>query len=521
MFSELNAQMQRQGRRNRFSVERLTVTNLPWRRLAVTLPLVFSAGCDRIFGSRPEAPAQVTALQVADVSVGGATLQWNQVSNGAGRPADYLVVVGSPAPAFTPSLTSGFRFSGTEIGAPMIAVVDGLEGAKLYTAYVVSYRQTDDSIFFSPPSVPVSFTPAALSPQPVTDVTVESVGQTTASIRWTQVDNGVGAPSNYLIYYASPTATWPTDQGLTKEVIGTAVGQPASYSASDLLPGTTYQFFVRSLRGRRGAPDSELGASGAPVALTTEPPPPTGPIESFTPNRPAGLQTIAEVLFSSPSDLTNTGSRGSAAGVTDESAPQSPPLVARFNYPIGDAAGYYTGSRAFNVPAGTVRVYFAYNWKMSPEFTLHPANLKVWYFYRGGTNGGSLVIGHDPHLAAGNLTTGRFVINGIPQTAGGPGIMRPNVVGAPTLMRGVWYHTEVLAVMNTSPTVSDGKLRVWVNGILTISNDNVRYSENTQPLEWRQVNLDPYYGGNTPGHTIQTLSTFSVDHVILATGTSR
>ncbi len=520
MFSAQSAQTSVQ-RRTRLSTGNPVVRAARWIALVVAFPLTFFVGCDRVLGSQPEAPAQVTSVEVADVSVGGATLQWIQVNNGAGRPADYLVVVGTPAPAWTPALAGGLPFEGTEIGAPMVAVVDGLPGATPHTAYVVAYRQTDDSIFFSAPSAPVAFTPAALAPQRVNDVSVQSVGQTTATIRWTQVGDGVGAASNYLVHYASPTATWPTDLSITKEVLGTEVGQPASYVATDLLPGTTYQFLVSSMRGRRGAPGSELGAVSDPISLTTEPPPPPGPIEAFTPNRPAGLQTIAEVLFSSPSDLTNTGSRGSAAGVSDESAPQSPPFVARFNYPIGDAAGYYTGSRAFNVPAGTVRVYFAYNWKLSPEFTLHPANLKVWYFYRGGTNGGSLVIGHDPHLAGGNLTSGRFVINGVPQTSGGPVIMRPNVAGAPELLRGVWYHTEVLAIMNTSPTVSDGKLRVWVNGVLSISNDNVRFSEGTQPMEWRQVNLDPFYGGNSPGHTIQTVSTFSVDHAILATSTSR
>lgn len=253
------------------------------------------------------------------------------------------------------------------------------------------------------------------------------------------------------------------------------------------------------------------------VTLVAPPPPPPA---DFTPNRPVGMQDLATLTYSSSSDI-EAGTRGSSAGFVDSTAPRSSPGVVRFVYPAGEAAGYYTGSQTNNLPAGTVRVYIAYNWRVSGNYTMHPANLKVWYFYRNlSQTSGSLVLGLQPGGGA-NLTTGPFEFNGQPQTSGGPGRMSPNVGGAPALSRGRWYHTEIVAVMNTDPAVSDGILRVWVDGVLTINNTNVRYSEGASPLEWRRANLDPYYGGNSPGHTIPSVCYLFVDHAVIATSTAR
>jgi len=237
------------------------------------------------------------------------------------------------------------------------------------------------------------------------------------------------------------------------------------------------------------------------------------------------MARLAEFDFSStnlgPNAGFHPGTRGSSVGFVDATAPYSGNRVARFVFPEGPAAGFSTGSAAPpRLPAGTVRVYFAFNWKLSPTFTLHPANLKGWYFYKPGYQG-SLVLGWMPAPGA-SLTTGGFILNGQPQTSGGtPGGMRPNVPNAPVLRRDTWYRTEVLAIMNSSPAVSDGVLQVWVNGVLTINYTDVRYAEGSQLTEWRELHFDPYYGGNSPGHVISTPSFLYSDHAVMSTSTSR
>lgn len=339
--------------------------------------------------------------------------------------------------------------------------------------------------------------------------------------------------------FSDPTRT-PTSVELIPAATSVLVGDTEQFfavvraSSGDVVPSAEVLFFATggsiSPEGvfSAGPSSGQFSVSAAvvgpkdlldvaPVTIVEpEPPPPA----SFTPNRPVGMADVATIDFSDPSGI-ETGVRGSSAGFIDQSAPWSKPGVVRFVYPAGPAAGFFTGTQANNLPVATVKVYIAYNWRVSAGFTMHPANLKVWYFYRNlSQTSGSIVIGLQPGLGA-NLSTGPFEFNGQPQTAGGPGLMRPNVAAAPSLMRDKWIHTEILAVMNTDPGISDGILKVWVDGVLALNYTNVRFSEGASPLEWRRANLDPYYGGNSPGHTILSEGYLFVDHAVIAASTVR
>jgi hypothetical protein len=255
------------------------------------------------------------------------------------------------------------------------------------------------------------------------------------------------------------------------------------------------------------------------VTASTLPPPPP-PSTGFTPNEPAGMSRLREIAFSSASDLTFPGQPGSQAGFVDSSAPFSPDRVARFKYPAGDGTEFFTGDVEMQLPLGTVRAYISYNWRLSTGFTLHPDNLKMWYFYRDvNQSQGSLVTGIQP--TGGSLSSGSFRLNGVPQTAGGPGVMGPNQAGAPTLVRDRWYHTEVLVVMNTANGVANGTLKQWIDGTLYMNHTNVVYSEGSGSLQWGRLHLVPYYGGNAPGHMIPQDQYLYIDHAIISTSTTR
>jgi hypothetical protein len=257
-----------------------------------------------------------------------------------------------------------------------------------------------------------------------------------------------------------------------------------------------------------------------PTTVTTNmpPPPPPPPSTAFTPNEPTGMVRVLETDFSVPSQLNFTGPFGSQSGYVLPSAPYSPSEVVRFVYPGPDGQGFYTGNTRNDLAAGTVKVYIAYNWRLSPGFNIHPGNLKQWYFYRDPSCCGSLVIGMLPSTS--DVANGPFILNGQPQTSGGPALMQPNGTGAPALARDQWFHTEILAVMNTSPGSRDGILKVWVNGVVTLNYTNVVYSEGSQPLEWRVVALNPYFGGNQPGLIIPTQYLY-VDHTVVSASSTR
>jgi hypothetical protein len=321
-----------------------------------------------------------------------------------------------------------------------------------------------------------------------------TVGQSATLTVTTQNPLGFASvPSNVTWLSSNPSIASTTSSGTVR---GESVGQATIFAVTPGLSATI------------------------PTTVTTNmpPPPPPPPSTAFTPNEPTGMVRVLETDFSVPSQLNFTGPFGSQSGYVLPSAPYSPSEVVRFVYPGPDGQGFYTGNTRNDLAAGTVKVYIAYNWRLSPGFNIHPGNLKQWYFYRDPSCCGSLVIGMLPSTS--DVANGPFILNGQPQTSGGPALMQPNGTGAPALARDQWFHTEILAVMNTSPGSRDGILKVWVNGVVTLNYTNVVYSEGSQPLEWRVVALNPYFGGNQPGLIIPTQYLY-VDHTVVSASSTR
>jgi hypothetical protein len=228
----------------------------------------------------------------------------------------------------------------------------------------------------------------------------------------------------------------------------------------------------------------------------------------------------SDLDFDITGDLTSTGAFGSASNVTDATAPSGDSKVARFVYPAGAAAGYGTGGASLVIPDNTVRIYNSFNMRMSSNYTVHPSNQKLSYAFKATDKSvGSHVLGIMPGSGETNYTSGVLRFNMQPQVSGEPTRYRNS--GSLVPVRDVWYHIETLSVMNTVLGTADGIFRMWVDGVLHMDYTNVLFSDTGGILKWRNFSLDPYYGGNTPGHTIPTECYIYVDRWTVYTDTAR
>lgn len=105
-------------------------------------------------------------------------------------------------------------------------------------------------------------------PDAVTDLAASAFTTTSATLEWTQVDDGTGNPARYALRYGSPTITWDAVNGTEVIVEGTAVGAAAGHTYTGLTAGTTYQFQLVPFRGTTVA-DAVIGPFSNVVTVTT------------------------------------------------------------------------------------------------------------------------------------------------------------------------------------------------------------------------------------------------------------
>lgn len=91
----------------------------------------------------------------------------------------------------------------------------------------------------------------------VTTLAVTGTSETTATLRFTEVDDGTGAPALYAVRFATPTITWGTATAVTAgtcqtPMSGTSIGAVRSCTVQGLSAGTAYQFQVVAFRGTFG-----------------------------------------------------------------------------------------------------------------------------------------------------------------------------------------------------------------------------------------------------------------------------
>ena len=162
-----------------------------------------------------------TNLLVSNLVYGGATVSWTE--NNAATQWEVLILPSTaPAPAATATgiLTSSNPYLAT-----------GLNSGTSYKAYVRSICSTTSSSNWSNPSNSFSIPICAIP----TAITTNGVSNTTATINWTST------ATQWEVITLPGTAPAPTSTST-----GTIVNQN-SYTATDLVIGTTYKFYVRSI----------------------------------------------------------------------------------------------------------------------------------------------------------------------------------------------------------------------------------------------------------------------------------
>lgn len=103
-----------------------------------------------------------------------------------------------------------------------------------------------------------SLVPFVIVLNQVSDLRVTSIGDTTMSLTFTEVDDGLGQPASYDIRLATPIMNWGSASSVSSgtcstPVSGTAIGATKTCTVTGLSgPGTAYQFQLVPFRGTLG-----------------------------------------------------------------------------------------------------------------------------------------------------------------------------------------------------------------------------------------------------------------------------
>ena len=199
----------------------------------------------------------VADLSVTSVTGSTATLSWTQVDDGTGNPARYRVKYNEPPLEDWENATIGCDRSivGDEIGAEISCTVEGLDSETSYDFQLMSYR-VEDGLWVDAQYSNVATGQTDVGggdeqePAFVTDLSVTSVTGSTATLNWTQVDDGTGNPARYQLKYAEPPLEdWENaTSGCDRSIVGDEIGAEISCTVEGLEPGTAYDFQLMSYR---------------------------------------------------------------------------------------------------------------------------------------------------------------------------------------------------------------------------------------------------------------------------------
>jgi hypothetical protein len=104
------------------------------------------------------------------------------------------------------------------------------------------------------PSLSVTYSTAISDPGTVTDLSVASTTNNSATIHFTEVDDGTGQPAKYNVRFAVAPISWGSATDVTQgtcatPVLGTAIGASRTCTVLGLAASTTYQFQLVAFRG--------------------------------------------------------------------------------------------------------------------------------------------------------------------------------------------------------------------------------------------------------------------------------
>ena len=247
---------------------------------------------------------KVTDLQVSAISDSSITLAWTEVDDGSGLPASYRLKYAQPPIDWASAAIGCDRtITGVRIGAPMSCTVHGLSQSTEYDFQLMSYRTLNGvwvgSVYSNLAHGTTIAPPSTVVTAGVSDLAIVASSETTVAVRWTQVDDGTGAPAKYRVKYAPPSIDYASATvGCQQTIVGTAIGDPISCTIEGLAPGTKYEVQLMSYR---------TDASGA-----WQDPLPSNIVAAETVATTPVAQASAQGIWISPAELAALPTSGAA-----------------------------------------------------------------------------------------------------------------------------------------------------------------------------------------------------------------
>ena len=126
-------------------------------------------------------------------------------------------------------------------------------------------------------------------PGTIADLVVSATSEASATLTFTQVDDGMGHAASYDVRYSSGPMEWGSANASTNgtcatPIVGTAIGSPISCTVLGLSPATSYNFQLIAFRGTLNVNAVFGGLSNVAVASTATPPPPASVVTTVTVN---------------------------------------------------------------------------------------------------------------------------------------------------------------------------------------------------------------------------------------------
>ena len=181
-------------------------------------------------------------------------------------------------------------------------------------------------------------------PGTVSDLAVGSTTDASATLTFTQVDDGMGEPAKYDVRFASGPISWDAASSVgagtcATPVAGSGVGGSLSCTVMGLAPGTTYNFQVAAFRGNIGDNAIWGGASNVASATTTSPPPPNPVVTTVTVSPPSASVVVGATTTLQATVKDQNGNAMSGQTVTWSTDNASAATVNSAGVVTGVAAG--------------------------------------------------------------------------------------------------------------------------------------------------------------------------------------
>ncbi len=307
----------------------------------------------------------------------------------------------------------------------------------------------------------------------------------------------------------------------------TATGGTISAGGSYTAGQTTGSYAVKAT-----SKTGSLSAGASVTVVTPAPPPPPPPTGGG--NEPAGFARIAEISF----DAMPTGSLWSCSGPgvlagcwfstaahastqQDATAPKSPTGVYQYEWPAGIPVGSSDGilgiwsspnrdqysqiyeSGWFKIPAPDLEL---------PQTVGGMKLLGFWSVGQAALTGqvGNQVAG----FINGSGIQSSFTLD-IRQQNQVARAMSQNVNGAALIQAGRWTRYEILMTINDIGA-ANGTLKVWINGVMTHSYNDVVWRTASAPSLFFGRLWDPTWGGNGNVPSKPGTDFLWIDHVYIS-----